>query len=55
MRFAVLRLTDLKVSRFKTKEELQDAIRAYRKRSIGYCVYRYHAAEGIWTEMDARE
>jgi len=44
-KFAVLRLTDLRLFRFEHEDEMQEAIRAMRERSVGFVPLTYHENE----------
>lgn len=54
-RFAVLRLTDLKLIKCQYKDELQEAIRALRTRDIGYVALAYHAGAEMFVQLEAHE
>lgn len=52
-RFAVISLSTLRVSKFKTREELSDAILAIRRRSFDFVAFKYYANEERWVKYDS--
>ena len=49
MRFAVLRLSDLRLYRFEYKDDMLDAIRTMTTRGCGFVPLIWHVGADTWT------
>jgi len=54
-KYAILKLKDLKVIKFRSKDELLDAIIALRKGNSPFAIFKYHPSAYRWGHMEVLE
>lgn len=53
--YALVRLTDLRITKCPDKDTLYDAIRAYKSREIAYIPLRWHVGAQTWIALEVCE
>lgn len=53
--YAIIRLSDLKLTKLTSRDELYDAIASLRGRDIQYAAFKWSADASAWVQLDVSE